>query len=179
MVAGRHHHRMLISLLRSVRRRSPTERRALAVAVAVVVAVRVALTVVPSRWIIGVVRRLSQRSSLPRAVRRRSTVMSNATIVWAVEAASRFVPRANCLTQALAAQIMLQRHGHSATLCLGVQRTPARPFRAHAWLELNGEIILGGEESRLLARLSSLTPADTPPIHHFSSDVDRAAGMVG
>jgi hypothetical protein len=177
MVAGSNPHRMLPRLFRSFKRRSVPERKAFALATVLVVAVRIALTIAPSRWIIGAVRRLSQRTP-SRVVRRRGTVMSDSTLVWAVETASRFVPRATCLTQALAAQIVLQRHGYSATFCLGVPAIPVRPFRAHAWLELDGRIILGGEESRRLARLSSLMPVEfQPSVEQFGRGIDRAAGM--
>src|SRR5437016_1779889 len=37
-------------------------------------------------------------------------------IIWAVSAAARRVPKATCLTQALATQIMLGRRGHQTTL---------------------------------------------------------------
>jgi hypothetical protein len=169
---------MLPSSLRRLRQCSSDERRALAFAAPLVVAVRIALSLTPSPWIIGAVRRLSERGVTTRAVRRRRTRMSDTTIVWAVEVASRFVPRATCLTQALTAQILLQRHGYSAILCLGVPRIAARPFRAHAWLELDGRIILGGEDSRQLARLSTLTSSESAPsVPHFGRGVERAAGM--
>jgi len=36
-------------------------------------------------------------------------------LIWTVRAAARFVPRATCLTQVLAAQILLARRGVEAT----------------------------------------------------------------
>jgi hypothetical protein len=64
-------------------------------------------------------------------------------IGWAVAAASRFVPGASCLPQAVAAHVLLRRAGASSTLILGVDRTPAHGFRAHAWVESAGLAVVG------------------------------------
>ena len=148
---------MPFSLVHRFRRRSPVERRVLALALGAVVVVRLALTVAPSRLIIRAVRRLTERDRRPRhdASRR----LSSATIVWAVEAVARYIPGATCLTQALAAQFLLQRYDVAATLCIGVARSHAGDFRAHAWLEREGRIILGGEQSRDFARFPSIARA--------------------
>lgn len=66
-------------------------------------------------------------------------------IGWAAEVASQLVPRATCLTQALAAQILLRRYGHPASLCIGVTRGQNDQFEAHAWVECGGAVIIGGE----------------------------------
>jgi len=68
-------------------------------------------------------------------------------IAWAVAAAGRRVPGATCLVQALAAQVLLARHGHVAELRIGVART-TEGIEAHAWLERDGEPIFG-EPDRL------------------------------
>jgi hypothetical protein len=78
-------------------------------------------------------------------------------IVWAVEAAARRVPKATCLTQALATQIMLGRRGHQTTLQLGVKKDPNGRFDAHAWIERNGLILIGFNDTfHELTRLPSL-----------------------
>ena len=64
---------------------------------------------------------------------------------WAVRETSRVVPRASCLTQALAAQAMLGRRGLPARLHLGVAR-PDGDFEAPAWLESDGAVVVGVEE---------------------------------
>src|SRR6185503_6906967 len=43
-------------------------------------------------------------------------------IVWAVAVASRYVPAATCLTQALAGRILLAQHGEPALLQIGVAK---------------------------------------------------------
>ena len=74
-------------------------------------------------------------------------------IARAVRAASRMVPGATCLTQALAGQILLSRAGYDSELRIGVCRHAEHGFEAHAWLEHRGEILLGE-----LGDLSRFTP---------------------
>jgi Transglutaminase-like superfamily len=49
-----------------------------------------------------------------------------------------------CLATALVAQAMLQHHGHDARLRVGVRRDANGAFRAHAWLERDGRVVVGG-----------------------------------
>ena len=67
-------------------------------------------------------------------------------IARAVRLASRYVPRATCLVQALAAQILLGRHGHSGEVHIGVALDPKLGFRAHAWVKSQGKVLVGGSE---------------------------------
>ena len=82
-------------------------------------------------------------------------------IVWTVDAASRFVPGArHCLTQALVAQIFLLRRGYPAVVRFGVlPESKESGFIAHAWVESNGSIVIGG--NALNVRYTRLTsPTD-------------------
>lgn len=63
-------------------------------------------------------------------------------IVLSVEQASQFVLAASCLTKALAAKMLLARNGYGSTLRIGVDT--CNGFAAHAWIERNGKVILGG-----------------------------------
>jgi hypothetical protein len=49
----------------------------------------------------------------------------------------------NCLNQALAAQVLLNRRGQRVKLCIGVARQDGEEFQAHAWLESHDRIVLG------------------------------------
>jgi hypothetical protein len=75
-------------------------------------------------------------------------------IVWAVSVASRYVPAATCLTQALAGQILLAQHGEPALLQIGVAKNEAGDLEAHAWVESRGRIVIG--DSRELFRYTRL-----------------------
>jgi len=68
-------------------------------------------------------------------------------IAWAVGAIARRVPRATCLTQALATRWMLERRNVPATLRIGVARSSGRAIEAHAWLECHGRIVIGEAEA--------------------------------
>jgi hypothetical protein len=60
---------------------------------------------------------------------------------WAVRIASRIVPRATCLTQALTLDHLLHRAGYSSLVRIGVARRSG-PFAAHAWVEHGGMPLL-------------------------------------
>lgn len=64
---------------------------------------------------------------------------------WSVRVASHAVPCATCLTQALALQRLLVRHGYGATVQVGACNLDGR-FLAHAWVEHEGQSLLGKSE---------------------------------
>lgn len=70
-------------------------------------------------------------------------------VAWAVAAASRFVPGATCLTQALAARLLLAWLGHPALVRIGVARDAGGSIAAHAWVESGGAVVLGGTPASL------------------------------
>jgi Transglutaminase-like superfamily len=67
-------------------------------------------------------------------------------IGWAVQVASRYVPKATCLAQALTAKMLLESAGFPANLHIGVARGEQERFEAHAWVETDGRVISGGSE---------------------------------
>jgi hypothetical protein len=115
------------------------ERRLLVAAAGLLGAIRIGLWVLPFRSVHGAIRALGARPPTrdgkgPPAER----------IVWAVGAADRLVPRTTCLVRALAAHALLARHGHASQLRLGVAGGAGRRFEAHAWLERDGRVLIGG-----------------------------------
>jgi hypothetical protein len=131
-----------------------TGRGLLLLAGPVVLAVRIVLWILPSATILRIVRRSSDVHAPERTPARRPPAER---VTWAVEAVSRRIPRATCLTQALSAQFLLRRFGYDSRLCLGVARTPRGEFRAHAWLERDGSVLIGGAEASAFTRLPALT----------------------
>jgi hypothetical protein len=79
--------------------------------------------------------------------------------IWAVTVACRYVPLATCLTQALVTKVLLGRHGHHATVRIGVACSDGGELQAHAWVESNGRVVIGGSESSL-KRYTPLATAD-------------------
>jgi hypothetical protein len=65
------------------------------------------------------------------------------SVTAAVQLCSRCVPYASCLTQALAARTLLGLKGQNSQLKIGVGRDEDGKFMAHAWVEIDGKIIIG------------------------------------
>ena len=119
---------------------SPSERHLLFRAGLLLLAVRLGLWLLPFKRLVGFFPAPKRHTGgLPQT----DPSMAN-RIVWAVEAASRYVPRATCLVQALAAQVLLSGAGVPAILRLGVAKDSTGRFQAHAWVENGGEIMIGG-----------------------------------
>ena len=59
--------------------------------------------------------------------------------------ASKYVPRATCLVQALAGYILFSKHGYNTSIKIGVL-TENGEFEAHAWLEHDEKVVLGESE---------------------------------
>lgn len=70
-------------------------------------------------------------------------------VSWAVTVASRYIPKATCLTQALATKVLLCHRGQPAVLRIGVMRSNRGEFLAHAWIESNGKVVIGGPDEMI------------------------------
>lgn len=69
-------------------------------------------------------------------------------VVWAVRAVARnSLGDKPCLVQALATKWLLARAGSESTLRIGVRKGADEELLAHAWLEHDGEIVIGGRSS--------------------------------
>jgi hypothetical protein len=88
------------------------------------------------------VKKISKRISRPNNNQKETITIKD--IVWSVITVSGYVPRATCLTQAITAQILLSRHNQPSKLKIGVMKEG--DFEAHAWLEIDDEIVLGQSE---------------------------------
>jgi|SRR5579859_2679719 len=119
---------------------SGRERRLFFSALILVLAIRIALWTLPYTVTRGWVNRLRKPARSGCELDSRSIRQ----VAWAVEAASRRIPGATCLTQAMATQVLLGRRGHASELHLGVARNPNGQFEAHAWIETQGHVVQGG-----------------------------------
>jgi hypothetical protein len=99
-------------------------------------------------WVWGVrgARRLARAASRPGPRPRADR------LPWAVAAAGRLVPRATCLTQAIALQALLERDGLPSRIEIGVARGAA--FQAHAWLVAGNDVVLGGFDASRFERIT-------------------------
>ena len=128
---------------RTFLRMSSSERRLLFVGGVVVACVRILLWILPFKRVVWLVERTALRSA--RAAPVRLLEDTNVHIAWGVTTAARYVPRATCLTQALAAQWLFAWFGHPTLLRIGVAKGSGKPLRAHAWLESEGRVVVGLE----------------------------------
>lgn len=146
----------VIETWRKVRALSAADRRLLAEAGALLVLVRIGLWIVPFRTL----RRLlpSLLSPLPdgREERKAYEGLSGAAntptrVSWAIRVVSRRLPGLmTCLVQALAADAVLRRRGYAPRLRIGVRERGSqgsRPLEAHAWVECDGVLVVGGLEN--------------------------------
>ena len=129
------------SLFRRLRRHSWTERALLGLAAVVCLCMWGALRILSLRRLVRWTGRRASRTATvdrPRIER----------IAWAVRAAGNHLfPARPCLPQALAARFLLARLGVPTDLRIGVQRPETENLRAHAWVEYEGEVLIGGTES--------------------------------
>ena len=75
----------------------------------------------------------------------KSCSLSAERIVWAVTVASQVVPGSRtCLIRALAVQALLARTGYPGCCHIGVAKGAGGQLEAHAWVESQGRIVIGG-----------------------------------
>ena len=107
-----------------------------------IIFIRISLTILS----FSNVKKISKRFSKPN--NNQKINLPTEDIVRSIQVVSTYVPKATCLTQALTAQILLYRHNHPSKLKIGVMKKD--DFEAHAWLEINNEIILGESEEKYI-----------------------------
>ena len=135
------HARTVWHALRTSAGLSPGRWAALGQAAVWIVGTRAALAVLPWRRVSAAFERTPTRPGPPDWDRARR-------VQWAVSAvAKRLLPARPCLTQALVARRLLRQQGVETTLRFGAAREAEGTFRAHAWLEHQGRIVVGQIQS--------------------------------
>ena len=109
----------------------------------------IALRIVPLRWLHQFTKRSFNYRHIPD---RRSQ------LAWAVRKTSRYIPLATCLPQALVTKLLFTRYGYPAELRLGVAKNERGQLDAHAWVESDGVIVVGGLPD--MTRFTPLPPMD-------------------
>ncbi|MDP9328347.1 MAG: lasso peptide biosynthesis B2 protein [Actinomycetota bacterium] len=128
---------------------SPEDRRLLLRAWRLQVVIRLGLWLLPFR----LVRR--RVASTRHRVEPSASAETDHRIGWAVTSAARYVPAATCLTQALAAKVLLNDAGRGARLTIGVERDVGS-LRAHAWVEGDEGVIVGNHDLERFTVLPSI-----------------------
>ena len=105
---------------------------------------RLALLMVPFRWITPFLGRHMAESPQTTESEHKEIVERISRVV---QTASRHMPwECKCLTQAIACKSMLKRRGLRTTLYLGVAKGSEENLKAHAWLRTGDLIVTGARD---------------------------------
>lgn len=133
----------LSSMLRKIRSMSPQARRIAIEATLLLAGIRVLLPIVGLKNL----RRLLKAECGPGG---KVTQIEVKELLGIVTKASRIcVVGSTCLTRALAGQYLLRKAGIESNLCIGVMRDDQQNFQAHAWLEKDRKVVLGGSDEEI------------------------------
>lgn len=119
-------------------------------------AIRLGLWLFPFKWVNGC---LSRFVSGKTAFEETDWGVIN-DVAGSVRATSKFVPYATCLTQALATKTLLRLNGQDSQMRIGVDKDEKESFLAHAWIEIDGKIVIG-KLPRHQQRFVILNPTDS------------------
>ena len=80
--------------------------------------------------------------------------------MWGIKVLTPYIPGVTCLTQALAALTLLENSAETVSVRIGVTKGAEGELKAHAWVESNGEVIIGHRNDlrsyRVLSRLEEV-----------------------
>jgi len=124
--------------------------------------IRIGLWLLPFRLLRSLVARGMSGAVASPAEAPEATYRRIKRITWAVTRMSRYVPKATCLTQALTTQILLFREGYPSSVEIGVGKGPNNQFQAHAWVEYQGWIVIGGRGANMFTPITSLQDGVMP-----------------
>ena len=88
----------------------------------------------------------NNRSQTHNALSRNSEseAIKLSSIVKAVNTSTYYMPGgAKCLARALTTQVLMKQQGYSPQFCIGVTKTELGKLEAHAWIEYQGQIVIG------------------------------------
>jgi len=122
---------------------TPSDRVLLINALLLLGAIRLGLKLLPLQTL----RRLLARIAQPIRTLQEADKASVDKVAWAVMVASHYIPGARCLVQALATQVLLERRGYPTQLRIGFTRGKGGQMSAHAWVESEGRVAIGGTGS--------------------------------
>jgi Transglutaminase-like superfamily len=138
-----------IRRLRNFFRISRGDRQLLVMSLILLAAIRLGLWLLPFRTLLKLLTRISQ----PIKNAQITNLVTVGKIVWVVNVVSRYMPGVKCLARALTTEVLMRRHQLSSQLCIGVAKTERGKLEAHAWVEYQGKVVIGG-----LSNLSKFVP---------------------
>lgn len=133
----------------------PGDRRAVLFALVGLAVVRAALWSLPFRIVERAIVRVAQRlAGSPTA----GLLEDDQAVTRAILRATRIHRRALCLSQALVGLLLAARRNVRARVRIGVRAGASEAFGAHAWLETDRGVPVGGAEAARFAPLVTLDP---------------------
>lgn len=99
--------------------------------------IRILLWILPFRKMQNIIKKLGNWKI---GANKKETISQ---LSWGVEVTSKFIPQATCLVKALTAQILFIRSDHPSKLKIGVNKDEFEGLEAHAWLEVEDQIVIG------------------------------------
>jgi hypothetical protein len=138
-------------LLRQLRALSATDRRLLFEVVLTVCVIRIGLLAFSFQRLNGIL-----NNDHSHTCSKDDPALFARKVSRFVRKVSAYIPGATCLTQALATTKLLRKFGYPASVRIGVAKTPQDQLQAHAWVELEKEIVIGVVPD--LTRYTVLTP---------------------
>ncbi|HEV2304050.1 MAG TPA: lasso peptide biosynthesis B2 protein [Candidatus Acidoferrales bacterium] len=92
--------------------------------------------------------RRRKRADLREGIGARQDFGNVSTVVRMAGAAARYgLVRGNCLSHSLLLWHLLRQEGHEARMRLGGRRE-GKAFEAHAWVEIDGQVVNGHDDPR-------------------------------
>lgn len=127
------------------------DRRLLASTVFLLTAIRLGLWILPFQTLRQILAKITPTTTDLQE----TDQASMSRVVWAIAVASGCMPGGvKCLARALATQVLLGRRGWRTQIRIGVAKGEGGQLEAHAWVESQGRIVIGGLKD--LGRFSPL-----------------------
>jgi len=126
-------------LFRKLLRLRAADRKLLIEATILLCVVRLGLWLLPFERLRRLLFRKTARGNRWQGVAQQSV----RNITRSVKIMSRYVPAATCLTRALVTLVLFERYGHVGCLRIAVAKDPVGKLEAHAWVESQGNIVIG------------------------------------
>lgn len=102
--------------------------------------IRLGLLLLPFSKLQGLIKEISQRKMLFPTTR----PITAWQVALAVHRSSKYSPgEVKCLARALTTAFLMSRYGLSYKMNIGVARGEQNNFEAHAWVESDGQVIVG------------------------------------
>jgi hypothetical protein len=144
--------RRWVTVLCKFLRQTPARRGLLLEAALELSLARLALWVLPFRWL----KPFFTRPVRGPQVNGRARERLRKEVAWAIDRIARILPGETvCFPRGIAAQTILRRHGVGATLYYGVNTLPERGPTAHVWVQDGAQGVVGhhdAETYHVLAR---------------------------